>query len=219
MSKLIKSALLMAAVGVSLAASPALAAGKSAIAGDPAAGRGKTAACAACHGADGNSAAADYPKLAGQGEKYLVKQLKDIRSGARPVPVMTGQLDGMSEQDLADIAAYYASKAVTIGQADPELVALGETIYRGGIRERGIPACAACHAPDGSGVAAAGFPLLSGQHAKYTAQQLQMFRAAADGDDSGRKNDGDELRTMRTIAFRMSDREIEAVASFVQGLH
>lgn len=217
MSKLIKSALLV--TGLALATSSAFAAGAAALEGDPAAGKAKTGSCTACHAADGNSAVADYPKLAGQGEKYLIKQLEDIQSGVRPIPLMAGQLDGMSAQDFADIAAYYASKSVTIGQADPELAKLGEQIYRGGIRERGVPACAACHAPDGSGVDAAGFPMLSGQHAKYTAQQLEMFRAAADGDDSGRKNDGDEVRTMRTIAFRMSDREIEAVSAFVQGLH
>ncbi len=191
----------------------------SAVAGDAAAGKAKSQSCAACHGADGNSAAPNFPKLAGQNERYLIKQMKDIQSGARPVPTMAGQLDGKSEQDLADIAAYFASKNGSTGQADPELATLGAAIYRGGISDREIPACAACHSPSGKGNSAAGFPALAGQHAAYTAAQLRAFRAGADGDPQGRHNDGEEAQTMRSIAFGMSDREIEAVSSFIQGLH
>ncbi|WP_373082503.1 cytochrome c [Zhongshania sp.] len=188
-----------------------------AVEGNPAAGKAKSAACAACHGADGNSPAPAFPKLAGQGERYLVKQITDIKSGARAVPMMAGQTDNLSEQDIADIAAYYASKAGSTGQADPANVAKGAAIYRGGIADRNIPACAACHSPTGSGMAAAGFPALGGQYAEYTVAQLKAFRAAADGRE-GRANDGDAM-VMRTIAFKMSDSEIEAVASFIQGLH
>ncbi|MDF1692525.1 MAG: cytochrome c4 [Zhongshania sp.] len=188
-----------------------------AVDGNPAAGKAKAAACAACHGADGNSAAPTFPKLAGQGERYLVKQISDIKSGARSVPMMAGQLDNLSEQDIANIAAFYASKTASTGQADPALAEKGAAIYRGGIADRNIPACSACHSPTGSGMAAAGFPALSGQHADYTATQLKAFRAAADGRE-GRSNDGDAM-VMRTIAFKLSDSEIEAVASFIQGLH
>jgi len=188
-----------------------------AVEGNPAAGKAKAAACAACHGADGNSAAPTFPKLAGQGERYLVKQISDIKSGARSVPMMAGQLDNLSEQDIANIAAFYASKTASTGQADPALAEKGAAIYRGGIADRNIPACSACHSPTGSGMAAAGFPALSGQHADYTATQLKAFRAAADGRE-GRSNDGDAM-VMRTIAFKLSDSEIEAVASFIQGLH
>jgi len=188
-----------------------------AVEGNPAAGKAKAAACAACHGADGNSAAPTFPKLAGQGERYLVKQISDIKSGARSVPMMAGQLNNLSEQDIANIAAFYASKTASTGQADPALAEKGAAIYRGGIADRNIPACSACHSPTGSGMAAAGFPALSGQHADYTATQLKAFRAAADGRE-GRSNDGDAM-VMRTIAFKLSDSEIEAVASFIQGLH
>tara|TARA_R110000772_G_scaffold29892_3_gene74545 strand:+ start:3665 stop:4291 length:627 start_codon:yes stop_codon:yes gene_type:complete len=185
--------------------------------GNSRAGKMKAAACAACHGADGNSAAPSFPKLAGQGERYLIKQLNDIKSGARSVPMMAGQTDNLSEQDIADIAAFYSSQAISTGQADPAIVAKGAAIYRGGIADRNVPACAACHSPSGSGMAAAGFPALGGQHADYTVAQLKAFRAAADGRE-GRANDGDAM-VMRTISFKLSDSEIEAVASFIQGLH
>lgn len=187
--------------------------------GDAAAGKALSASCAACHGQDGNSPAPTFPKLAGQNERYLAKQMHDIKSGARPVPTMAGQLDGKSDQDIADIAAYFAAQTTTTGQADPELIKLGESIYRGGIREKNVPACAACHSPDGRGVALAGFPHLAGQHAEYTEAQLKAFRAGGDGDPNGRHNDGEETRTMRTIAYRMSDSEIKAVSSYIQGLH
>lgn len=186
-------------------------------AGDAAAGKAQTAVCAACHGADGNSAVPTFPKLAGQGEKYLYKQLQDIRDGARSVPTMAGQLDGKSNQDLADIAAYFASQSRSGGQADPELLALGEAVYRGGIPERNVAACTACHSPTGAGNAPAGFPALAGQHAEYTATQLQAFRKGYE-DETGRTNDGD-TRIMRITAFGLSDREIEAVSSYASGLY
>jgi cytochrome c553 len=185
--------------------------------GNASAGKAKAAPCAACHGADGNSAAPNFPKLAGQGERYLVKQITDIKSGARSAPMMAGQTDNLSEQDIADIAAFYASKAGSTGQTDPALLEKGAAIYRGGIADRNIPACTGCHSPTGSGMAAAGFPALSGQHADYIVAQLTAFRAAADGRE-GRSNDGDSM-VMRTIAFKMSDSEIAAVASYIQGLH
>ncbi|MGE8496881.1 MAG: c-type cytochrome [Pseudomonas sp.] len=181
-------------------------------AGDAAAGQGKVAVCGACHGADGNSPAPNFPKLAGQGERYLLKQLNDIKSGARPVVEMTGMLDGLSDQDLADVAAYFASQKMSVGAADPKLVERGEALFRGGKLEEGMPACTGCHSPNGAGLAAAGFPHLGGQHATYVAKQLTDFR------EGNRTNDGDSM-IMRAIAAKLSNKDIEAVSSYVQGLH
>lgn len=186
-------------------------------AGDASAGKDKVAVCAACHGADGNSAAPTFPKLAGQGEKYLLKQMQDIRDGARPVPTMVGQLDGKSDQDLADLAAFYNGQTRTGSQTDPELAALGEAIYRGGIPERNVPACVACHSPRGKGNGPAGYPALAGQYPQYIAAQLAAYRKGYE-DETGRVT-GSDLRIMQTTAFGLSDREIEAVASYAAGLY
>ncbi len=180
--------------------------------GNAQAAQAKVVVCGACHGADGNSLAPTFPKLAGQNEKYLLKQLHDVKSGARVIAVMAGQLDALSEQDLADIAAFYASQARTPGAAKEELVAFGESIYRAGIRERGIAACTACHSPTGSGNAAAKFPSLGGQHAEYIASSLRAWRSEE------RKNDGD-TRIMRDVAAHLTDKELDAVASYASGLH
>ena len=179
-------------------------------AGDAEAGKAKSATCAACHGADGNSLAPTFPKIAGQGERYLIKQITDIRDGARQVPEMTAFVIGLSDEDIADLAAYYASQAPTSGGADESLVELGERIYRAGIEETGVPACLACHGPAGKGVEAAGFPALAGQHADYTKAQLNKF--------SMKQRDNDTSAMMRDIAHRMHATEIEAVASYIQGL-
>jgi cytochrome c553 len=183
--------------------------------GDAAAGKSKSVACGACHGADGNSTA-PFPKLAGQGEKYLLKQMRDIRDGIRAVPTMVGQLDGKADQDLADIAAYFSSQARSGGQTDPELLALGAKIYRSGVAERNVAACTACHSPTGRGNAPAGFPALAGQQVQYVADQLRAYRKGYE-DASGRTNDGD-AKIMRTTAFGLSDKEIAAVSSYVAGL-
>ena len=184
--------------------------------GNADAGQGKAVTCGACHGPDGNSAVPTFPKLAGQGERYLLKQMKDIRDGARSVPTMTGQVDNMSDQDLADIAAYYSNQGRSGGQTNPELLALGEKVYRNGIMERSVAACSSCHSPNGLGNAPAGYPALAGQHADYTATQLRMYRRGYE-QEGGRDNDGD-ARIMRTTAFGLSDLEIEAVSSYVSGL-
>jgi len=184
--------------------------------GDAAAGQAKAITCGACHGADGNSIVPNFPKLAGLGEKYLLKQMKDIRSGLRPVAAMMGQVDNMSDQDLADIAAYYDSQARTPEMADADLVELGRKIYLSGIMERKVAACSGCHSPTGKGNGPAGFPGLSGQHADYIAAQLTMFRKGYE-DPTGRVNDGDS-KIMRTTAFELSDLEIQAVASYAAGL-
>ena len=190
--------------------------GQANAAGDAAAGKGQTVVCSACHGADGNSAVGTFPKLAGLGEKYLTKQLMDIRDGARPIPTMVGQLDGKSDQDLADIAAFYDSQTRSGGQTDPALLALGEKVYRGGVAERNVAACIACHSPNGNGNAPAGFPALGGQHAEYIATQLRAYRKGYEN-AAGRTNDGDS-KIMRTTAFGLSDGEIDAVSSYISGL-
>lgn len=184
-------------------------------AGDSVAGKAKAAVCAGCHGADGNSAVPTFPRLAGQGERYLLKQMrdiKDVKAGTRVVPEMTGILDNLSEQDMADVAAYFAAQTAGFGQANPELAVNGQALYRGGNMALGVAACTACHAPTGAGNAPAAFPRLGGQHADYVAKQLKDFRAGT------RTNDGD-TRMMRDVAARLSDAEIDALASYVQGLH
>ncbi|SDT16822.1 c-type cytochrome [Pseudomonas oryzae] len=181
-------------------------------AGDATAGQTKAAVCGACHGPDGNSAAPNFPKLAGQGERYLLKQMQDIKGGKRTVIEMTGLLNNLSDQDLADIAAYFASQKGSVGAADPKLVERGEALFRGGNLELGMPACTGCHAPDGRGNDLAGFPQLGGQHAQYVAKQLTDFR------EGNRTNDGDAM-IMRSIAAKLSNKDIEAVSSYIQGLH
>lgn len=191
--------------------------------GDPDAGQAQAATCAGCHGNDGNSPAPSFPKIAGLGEKYLFKQLQDIQSGARPVDQMAGQLDGKSEQDLRDLAAYFNSQKIQLSGAqeatvkvnsgeDVNALELGARIFRSGNLETGTPSCTGCHSPRGLGNDPAGFPRLSGQYAEYIAKQLRDFRGGL------RTNDGDS-RTMRTVASQMSDAEIDAVANYISGLH
>ncbi|MCK7598131.1 c-type cytochrome [Microbulbifer sp. CAU 1566] len=191
-------------------------------AGDASAGQAKAAACAACHGADGNSPAPTFPKIAGLGEKYLLKQIHDIKSGARVVPEMTGQLDNMSDQDMADIAAYFAAQNIQISGSEAFSVmlnngdnvdglALGRKIFRAGNSSTGVPACMGCHSPSGQGNAPAGYPRLSGQYAEYVEKQLKAFRSGA------RANDGDN-RVMRSVAKQLSDAEIKALANYVAGV-
>jgi cytochrome c553 len=209
MKKLIVSLLLT--VGIS---GMAHAAGEAVQPGDAKAGQAKAAVCGACHGPDGNSMAPNFPKLAGQGERYLTKQLHDIKSGKRTVLEMTGLLTNLSDQDLADIAAYFASQKGSVGAADPKVVARGEALFRGGDLAKGMPACTGCHSPNGAGNAPAGFPHLGGQHAQYIAKQLTDFRK----EEGGRNNDGD-TKPMQTIAKKLSDEDIAAVSSYIQGLH
>ncbi|WNW12673.1 c-type cytochrome [Pseudomonas sp. DTU_2021_1001937_2_SI_NGA_ILE_001] len=180
--------------------------------GNAAAGQAKAMVCGACHGPDGNSAAGNFPKLAGQGERYLLKQLREIKDNKRIVLEMTGLLAPLNDQDLADLAAWYASQKASTGMADPTLVSRGEALFRGGKLEDGMPACIGCHSPDGTGNAPAGFPRLGGQHADYIKKQLTAFREAE------RVNDGDTM-VMRSIAAKLSNKDIEALAQYIQGLH
>ncbi|ORT74692.1 c-type cytochrome [Pseudomonas mosselii] len=205
MNKLFVSLLLtMGVAGAATAAGP--------IKGDAAAGQAKTAVCGACHNPDGNSLAPNFPKLAGQGEPYLNKQLHDIKDGKRTVLEMTGMLANFNDQDLADIAAYFASQKGSVGAADPKLVERGRALFNGGNLEKGMPACTGCHSPNGAGLALAKFPHLSGQHAQYVSKQLTDFR------EGNRTNDGDAM-IMRNIAGKLSNKDIEALSSYIQGLH
>ena len=179
--------------------------------GDAAAGQAKSALCGSCHGADGNSPLAMNPKLAGQSARYMVKQLQDFKSGARAGAIMASMVLSLSDQDMEDIAAWYSSQQPTIQGADPEKIELAERLYRAGNSEIAVAACSACHSPTGKGNAPAGFPSLSGQHAEYTLQQLKDFRSGV------RQNDGGEM--MRTVVERLTDKELEALASYVSGLN
>ncbi|MDC0997113.1 c-type cytochrome [Pseudomonadales bacterium] len=179
--------------------------------GNAANGQDLVVVCGACHGQDGNSPAGAFPSLAGQGEKYLYKQMVDIKDGRRSAITMTGLLDGYSDQQIMDIAAYYASQQTKVGAASADLVALGEKVYRAGVARKNIAACTACHSPNGRGNRAAAFPALSGQWPEYTSAQLKAFR-------SGERNNDGESRMMRLTAMDLSDKEIEAVSSYLYGL-
>lgn len=179
-------------------------------AGDPAAGKTKSATCAACHNADGNSTNPQYPNLAGQSADYLLKQLQEFKSGGRVNAIMVGMVAPLSPQDMADLAAYFASQKVARGATDPALKPVGEAVFRGGNLTSGVAACAACHGAVGAGNPAARFPALAGQHAEYVELQLKAFRAMERANDAG--------QMMRGVAAKMTDPEIKAVASYVQGL-
>jgi len=180
-------------------------------AGDANTGKTKAAACGACHGADGNSPTDGFPKLAGQHASYLLKQLKDYKDGKRTNALMAGQVAALSEQDMADLAAYYAGQTITKGAASDKLLKAGASLYRGGNPANKISACIGCHGPTGTGVPEAKFPSLSGQHAAYLVVQMKAFR------DGSRSNDAGNM--MQNIAAHMSDAEIEAVSSVASGLH
>ncbi|MDE2416678.1 MAG: cytochrome c4 [Burkholderiales bacterium] len=166
------------------------------------------AVCAACHGADGNSGTPAYPKLAQQHPEYLVKQLQEFKSDKRANAIMKGFASALSDEDMKNVAYWVTTKKAKPGFAkDKELVTLGERIYRGGIADRQVPACAGCHSPNGAGIPSQ-YPRLSGQHADYAIAQLTAFR------DGGRKNS----LPMTQVAAKMNDREIKAVADYVAGL-
>lgn len=166
------------------------------------------AVCAACHGADGNSGTPAYPKLAQQHPEYMVKQLQEFKSGKRVNPLMVGFAAMLSDEDMRNVAYWVSTKKAKEGSAsDKALVQLGERIYRGGIADRQIAACAGCHSPTGSGIPAQ-YPRLSGQHADYAAAQLTAFR------DGVRQNS----LQMTQVAAKLNDREIKAVSDYVAGL-
>lgn len=206
---------MMKSVAISLVAialaSPALAAG------DATAGRSKAQTCAGCHGMDGNAAIPNYPKLAGQHASYLLKQLKDFKSGARQDPIMTSQVMNLSEQDMQDLAAYYSQQKVNVGAApDKQLREMGERIYRGGIETKAVPACMACHAPAGAGNPGAKYPALSGQNSDYVAKTMADFASGTRGGPQAKDSAG---KIMHDVAKRMTVDEIKAVSHYIAGLH
>lgn len=180
--------------------------------GDIEAGKAKSVACAGCHGNEGNSANPIWPKLAGQHVEYIVEQLKAFQSDTRSEPSMTPMAKPLNEQDMLNLAAYFASQKVTIGTVVEKFVTPGQKIYLGGHKETGVPACGACHGPSGEGNGPAKYPALSGQHADYVKKQLENYKSGTRGKTG---NPG----IMYDIAKKMSPEEIEAVANYVQGLH
>lgn len=169
-----------------------------------------TTVCVACHGADGNSVITMNPKLAAQHPEYIAKQLKNFKSGERKNAVMSGMVANLTDEDMANLGAYFGSQKANGGAAKTNGPgSLGEKIYRGGLPGAGVPACASCHGPTGSGIPVH-FPRLAGQHAEYTVNQLKTFRAGERANDSA--------QMMRMIAGKLSDNDIAAVADYIQGL-
>jgi cytochrome c553 len=177
------------------------------------AGRTKSATCAACHGVDGNSVTPDWPMLAGQHASYIVRQLRAFKEGERTDVTMKPFADMLSEQDMLDVAAYFAAQTPAPKGADPSLVGLGQQIYRGGVPDRGVAACIACHGPEGNGNPLAAYPRISAQHASYTTKQLNAYRAGE------RRSDVELNQMMRNVAGALFDDEIRALASYMQGLN
>lgn len=174
------------------------------------AGQAKSVVCTACHGPNGNSLNPEWPSLAGQNAVYIARTLRAYRTGERSNPLMSAQAMALSDQDIEDLAVYYASMQRQPKTAEPRLVVEGERLYRGGNKESGISACIACHGPAGTGNAPAGYPAVAGQHALYTANQLKAYR-------SGQRS-SDINQMMRNTTARLTDAEIEALASYLQGL-
>lgn len=183
-----------------------------AMAGDAAAGKTKSAACGGCHGFDGNSPIPAYPKLAGQNEAYIVKQIHDFKANTdRQNAIMMGMAAGLSDEDAADIGAYFQAQSVkeaAVFEADK--IAAGRELYKGGDLQKGIPACQACHGPEGAGTAGIGYPQLGGQYVEYTLAQLKAFK------DGSRKNDDKML--MRSIVEKLSEDDMVAVANYIASL-
>jgi cytochrome c553 len=205
---------LLAITSISLVSSAAAAAGSAD------AGKEKAVTCVACHGADGNSANPQWPSLAAQNEVYMTRTLMAFQlplgdngkviEGGRYDPVMTSQAIALTPEDMADIGAYFTTQKMAGKVSNPSLVGSGERLYRGGNMEASVSACIACHGPNGRGNAPAGYPSIAGQHAVYTAKQLQDYRSGA------RKSDPSGM--MRSITERLTYDEINAVASYIQGL-
>ena len=209
--KLFASLLMSAALAVP--AFPAFAAGETPVLAKPDLAKGEESfgtVCAACHGPDGNSTVPLQPKLAGQHPEYLIKQLEEFKSGVRDNAIMKGMAATLAtDDDVRNVAWWLSTQKPNAGAAaDKDLVLLGERIYRGGISERSIAACASCHSPNGAGLPVE-FPRLAGQYAEYVAKQLTDFRDGARGNNV----------VMRDVAAKLNDREIKAVADYIAGLH
>lgn len=182
--------------------------------GNPIAGKTKSAVCATCHGLDGNSTNSAWPKIAGLTQRYFIQQMVEFQKGEKGTrfePTMYGMTQNLTAQDIADLAAYYATQTMTIGSTPSDKVQLGQSLYRGGNLTAGIPACAACHGSTGTGNYLANFPRLSGQNPDYVVTVLHKFA------NNERSNDPNAM--MRQIAAKLNEKEIEAVANYVAGLH
>jgi len=179
--------------------------------GDIEAGRATAAVCAGCHGQNGNSTNPAWPKLAGQHAFYIEKELHDFQNKKRLDATMAPMASGLSDVDIENVAAYFASVASTVEAASADKIKLGEKLYRSGKANNGLPACIACHGPNGAGSAPARFPRIGGQHAAYLSKALKDFKSES--------RDNDHQAMMRDIAGRMSNKEIEAVSSYISGLH
>lgn len=179
--------------------------------GDRDAGQQRAAACAACHGPKGNMESAQFPKLAGQGAPYIYEQLKRFKSGKRQNPIMAGQVAGLNDADMKNLAVYFSAQQTKPGVADEAIAPLGAQLYHAGDAERGVPACSGCHGPSGLGNPAAAYPRLSGQNPGYVATQLTAYR---DDSRSGYRN----AAIMNAVAARLTDKEIKALAAYVSGL-
>jgi len=179
-------------------------------AGDIEAGKAKSAVCAACHGADGNSTNAAWPSLAGQHASYIYKQLQDFKAGRRNDATMTGMVALLNDEDMKNVAAYYESQQAKGVAFDGELIPTGENIYRGGITETSVAACMGCHAPSGKGNGPAGWPSLIGQHPEYIVTQLKAFKEGTRANDTG--------NMMRNVSVRMSEMEMKSVAAYIAGI-
>lgn len=177
-------------------------------------GKSLSATCGACHGMDGNSVNPIWPSIAGQHEKYIERQIKLFKSGERPSANMAPMVAALSDQDIKDLAAFFASQDMKLKAADPELVELGQKIYQGGIKDRNVPACLACHGPTGQGNPLSGYPKLANQHAAYTVNELKLYRSGRVIEGSDNPNDS----IMAEVAKYLSDEEITAIASYIQGL-
>jgi cytochrome c553 len=197
--------LIAAACGLSLCLSAAVYAE-----GTAQAGQAKSTTCVACHGVDGNSVNPEWPKLAGQQPEYIVKQLQAFKSGARKNPLMSPMAAPLSDQDMEDLAAYFSSQTTKGGESEPSKVSAGQRLYRGGDAATHTPACLACHGPNGRGNPPALYPSIRGQHATYVAAQLRAYKTGARATDQN--------QMMRNVATSLSDEQIDAVASYVQGL-
>lgn len=186
-----------------------------AIAGDAELGKAKSAMCTACHGANGNSAAPIWPKLAGQHEEYTARQLSLFKNNSRKGTVMGGMSAALSNEDMSNLGAFYASQKSTTGSADESLIDAGKALYQGGRADMKIPACMACHGMAGKGNPLSGYPVVAGQHATYSEQRLKAFRS---GETAGSDDDVNG-KIMASIAKHLTDDEIKAVASYMQGLY
>ena len=179
-------------------------------AADIEAGKARSAVCAACHGADGNSSNPAWPSLAGQHASYIFKQLMDFKEGRRENATMTGMVAALSEADMRNLAAFYESQTPKSVAFDGDLIETGESIYRGGITETSVAACMGCHSPSGKGNGPAGWPSLIGQHPDYIVAQLQAFKQGARNNDAG--------KMMRNVSARMSEQEMKSVAAYIAGI-